>query len=236
LRSEIKILLFQLEVNIILILIAIFLVYTAKTRKCNKNISVILIFPIALLLIFPVFHIENRYLLQVLVFLILLSSLGYSINDEFTFFKKSKLEFSSTVFFRVVKYIILILIVSQFAAAFLYSYFNGKDYAIEHRIAGEYIKNNSDDYKESVIMSRKPFVAFYANSQKENVVIPYTSAENILRFAKANKVDYIVIDERYLSIRDNYEELANLENYSEDVELVYEDNSIKPIKIFAVKH
>lgn len=33
-------------------------------------------------------------------------------------------------------------------------------------------------------------------------------------------------------MRDNYEELENLNNSFDNVELIFEDNSIKPIKVF----
>ena len=83
-------------------------------------------------------------------------------------------------------------------------------------------------------MSRKPFVGFYAQSQKNGVSIPYTNPENILKFAKARNVSYIVIDERFLKVRDNYNEMANLDKYSNDIKIFYEDNYVKPIKIFKV--
>lgn len=82
-------------------------------------------------------------------------------------------------------------------------------------------------------MSRKPFVAFYAGSAK-SVAIPYTNVQNILEFAKANKVDYIVIDKRSVEIRDNYAELENLHEYSDKISLIFEDNSIYPIKVFKI--
>ncbi len=52
------------------------------------------------------------------------------------------------------------------------------------------------------------------------------------KFAKAQNASYIIIDKRYLGIRGNYEELASLDAYSEDIELFYENDSIKSIKIF----
>ena len=57
-------------------------------------------------------------------------------------------------------------------------------------------------------------------------------AENVIKFANAQNASYIIVDERYLGIRENYEELANLDANSKEIELIYEDDSIKPIKIF----
>jgi len=58
--------------------------------------------------------------------------------------------------------------------------------------------------------------------------------KNILKFAKARNVSYIVIDERWLGIRGNYEEMANLDGYSKEVELFYEDDSVRSIRVFKV--
>ena len=55
-----------------------------------------------------------------------------------------------------------------------------------------------------------------------------------MKFAKAQNASYIIIDKRYLGIRENYEELANLDACSDEIELVHDDNSIKPIKIFKI--
>ena len=85
---------------------------------------------------------------------------------------------------------------------------------------------------EGIIFLLLPFVSFYSGSEKFWVSIPYTSVDNVIKFAKSRNVNYIIIDQRYVGMRDNYEELENLNNSFDNVELIFEDNSIKPIKVF----
>ena len=53
--------------------------------------------------------------------------------------------------------------------------------------------------------------------------------------AKLNDVDYIVIDERLLNKWEDYTNLLSMDNSSKDVELIYEDDSKKLLKIFKLK-
>ena len=169
-----------------------------------------------------------------MVFVILLSSLGLAVKSKAVLNIKG-FKFSSALFLRILKFTIIFLVFCNFIAIYVNSLYSAPNYPLEHKLVGEYLKNNPDYSQEkSIIMSRKPFAAFYAESKKGSVPVPYTSPENILRFAKARNVNYIVIDKRWLGIRDNYDEIANLDKYSEDVEIFYEDNSVKPIKVFEV--
>lgn len=70
-------------------------------------------------------------------------------------------------------------------------------------------------------MSRKPFIAFYAERAKY-VAILYMNVQNILEFAKAIEVNYIVIDNSFLGIRYNYMESESLMDYSDKASLVSE--------------
>ncbi len=234
--SEIRILVNEYLFNIFLIPIIALFVFALIAKKLFKEIFILSFFPIVFLLLFPVFHIENRYLLQVMIFMILLASLGLSIKDKSALNIKC-FKFSSALFLKILKLLTIVLISINFIAICAWSLYIAPDYPIEHKIAGERLKNSPDyNPEKSIIMSRKPFAAFYAGSKNGNVPIPYTSAENVLKFAKARNVSYIVIDERWLEIRDNYEELKNLDKDFDQLELVYEDSSILPIKVFKVLH
>ena len=238
LRSEIRILLFDLQVDILLIFILVSLIFLFKKRKYKQKAVILFIFPLAFLFIFPLFHIESRYLVQILIFLILLSSLGYSLRDKFTFLRYKGFILSSEMVFKVLKVFVIFAILAQFFVSMVYySYFTEPSYSIEHKIAGEFLKNSRGyNFKEDIIMSRKPFVSFYAKSKKGNVDVPWTTTENVIKFAKAQNVSYIIIDERYLGIRENYKELADLNSYSKEIELFYNDDSIKSIRIFEVQN
>ena len=234
LKSEIKVLFDDYDLGLFLIPIIFLLAFAPKfkEREQLKKSFILFLFSILFILLFPIFHLESRYLLPVLIFIILLSSLGCSLGRKFTLLKIGKYKISSTILFNGVKFVVLYIILINFAVS---PYVIKLHSHPEHKKAGEYLKNNSDyNSKRDIIMSRKPFVGFYAQSQKNGVSIPYTNPENILKFAKARNVSYIVIDERFLKVRDNYNEMANLDKYSNDIKIFYEDNYVKPIKIFKV--
>lgn len=238
LKSEIRILLFDLQVDALLILILVSLIFLFKERKYKQKAVILVIFPLTFLFIFPLFHVESRYLVQISIFLILLSSLGCSLRDKFTLLRYKGFILPSETVFKVLKVFVIFVILAQFFVSMVYySYFTESNYSIEHEIAGEFLKNSKEyNFEEDIIMSRKPFVFFYAKSKKNNVDIPWTTAENVIKFAKSQNVSYIVIDERYLEIRENYEELVNLDSYSREIKLFYEDDSIKPIRIFKMQN
>lgn len=230
--SEVKVLsnVYGLAIFLIPILLLIFFIMIKKF-KSDEKVIVLFLLLFLFLSIFPIFHIESRYLLQSFVFIIFLSSLGCFLDDKIN---PSK-HFSKflKIFFLVLKFFILIFI---FTFSIINLVFCANNYPKEQKLAAEYIKNNLElNHKDVIIMSRKPEIAFYAQS-KNFVPVPYTNIGNILKFAKANKVNYIVIDERFLGIRDNYDELENLDEHSDQIKLVFENNSISPIKVFKVSY
>ncbi|NCF74921.1 MAG: hypothetical protein GWO87_00315, partial [Xanthomonadaceae bacterium] len=232
--SEIKVLFSEYSFGIFLIPIIALFIFSFKAKKSFKKIFILFLFPAIFLLLFPFFHLESRYLLQVTVFIILLSSLGLSVKSRAILNIKG-FKFSSALFLRILKFMVIFLVFCNFIAIYINSLYYMPDYPLEHKLVGEYLKNSPNyDPERSIVMSRKPFAAFYAGSKKRSVPIPYTNPENILRFAKARNVSYIVIDRRWLGIRDNYKEMANLDRYFKDVELFYEDNSVKPVKVFKI--
>jgi hypothetical protein len=72
-------------------------------------------------------------------------------------------------------------------------------YGIDHKIAGLWLGGLTKDQpemdlpREQKVLARKPWVAFYARATP--VLIPHGSISDILRFAKANKIDYLVVDD-----------------------------------------
>ena len=59
---------------------------------------------------------------------------------------------------------------------------------------------------------------------------------DVIHFGKLYNVDYIVIDERFLSKWDFYHELSEMQKYSDDVELFYEDSTGYLIRLFKIIH
>jgi len=237
-KSEIKILFFEYNLDILFILIVISLIclYRDRTKINNKGMLTLFILPAVLLAIFPLFHIEARYMVQVLIFCILLASAVYSIHPNAVTYELRGFVFSSEAILNVLRAIMVFSIVLQFIILYASDVvYANANYPIEHRLAGKFLKNSPEFNPETDrIMSRKPFVSFYSNSKVGGPTVPYTTLGNIIKFAKAKKVNYIVIDERYLSIRENYDELWRIGDHSDDLRLVFEDSSISPIRIFKV--
>ena len=230
--SEIKILVYQYNAGIFVVPLLYILIniFITRKRKINEKLFIISSIFILYLSIFSIFHIETRYLAQPYICLVFIVSIGCFLNN------KNVSSFMSPIIKeRILTVIRLIIIFASFSVLIINLFFYKTLNPNEHKIAATYIsKNSTIDNKNVIIMSRKPFVNFYSNNVEKRVSIPYTSANNIIIFAKSKNVNYIIIDERTLSIRDNYEELTNLNQYSDDVKLVFEDNSIKPLKIFKI--
>lgn len=125
------------------------------------------------------------------------------------------------------------LILSSFL---YYAVFRSKsEIPTEHIKAGYFLKNNiSSEYEKLNIMSLAPWISFYSDSRF--TYLPYANYSDMINFAKLYHVDYIVVDERLLSEWDFYDEFLHMEKYSDDVKLIYEDNSGKLIKMFKVNY
>ena len=234
LKSEFRILIIDYHTSSFFILLFIFFINRKIIIYHFKKNIFLLIFPLIFLLIFPLYHIESRYMLQILIFIILLCSLIFAVPMKLDHLKQRRLKNIAIFSSKVISYmVVFIIVVQSFANLVIGVFVQRPDYPIEHRITGQYLMDYKDyNSKESVIMSRKPFVSFYSGSEKFWVTVPYTSVENVIKFAKSRNVNYIIIDQRYIGLRDNYERLKSLNNHFDDVELIFEDNSVKEIKIF----
>lgn len=102
-----------------------------------------------------------------------------------------------------------------------------KDEPLEQKIAGLWIRENRPD---SVIMSRKPQIAFYAQGQY--VILPFASYPDIMQFAKEKGVTIIVVDERYiLSTRSEMTHLLTETEVPAGLELIYKNNKANEQKL-----
>ncbi|MFA6097227.1 MAG: glycosyltransferase family 39 protein [Candidatus Paceibacterota bacterium] len=233
-KSEISILFIEHGISLILLPLLLSFLFLFKKTKERESVAVLLLVAILYLMIIPVFHIESRYMLQVLVFLILISSLGYSFRTE-RGIKVLGIEFNGGDFFRIFRTITLFLVMIQFAFSIvnIYKQDDGKFYPWEYRLAGEFIGKYDTKENGVLIMSRNSYIiSYYANAGNSGIRMPYADVPSIIRFARENKANYIVIDERFLSVRENYDELWKLDRFSNDAELIFEDSSVMPIRIF----
>ena len=203
----------------------------------NKIILVVILPSIILFITYPVFLIMPRSAYNIILFMILLSALGTAnapsvINDLANFYD---IKMSRTVSFlkKNIKYMIMIVFLLISLLINLYFMFKTSEIPLEHIKAGKFLKSISHEYEEFNIMSRKPWVSFYSESKR--TMLPYAPVDDVINFAHLYDVDYIIIDERSLNKWEVYEDFLKMEKYSDDIELVYEDNSIKLIKIMKLK-
>jgi len=191
---------------------------------------------------YPLFIIIEKQTLLIVVYLFVFSSGGFSnstkvISDLVGYYgvEKSRL---IRLMENSIQYLMIAVLVIGSLSYLKYSGFQHFDLAHakpeEHKRAGYFLKEKlSPDYESLNIMSKEPYVSFYSNSRF--TMIPYANVTDVINFAKHYNVDYIVVDERSLSKWDHYDELNNMQKYSDDVELFHEDRSEKSIKLFKIR-
>ena len=94
-------------------------------------------------------------------------------------------------------FVIVLIICSAvgnvFANHLIDSRFEKVDPPIEQKLAGVWVK---DHYPSGVrIMERKPWMSFYSGGTFVN--FPYASYDDLIMYACKQKVDLVVIDDRY---------------------------------------
>ncbi len=223
-----------------LIILPLFLSFFYKDLFKKKNNWALLLFSFLFFAIYPSFFILLRHTFPTVLFLVLFSSIGFVhsssvISDLRDFYKIKKGKIASFLE-KNIKYIIIILcILGSVRVTFITDIFSKREVPVEHIKAAYFLKNSvSSEYEKLNIMHRVPWVSFYSDSRF--TMLPYAHYTDVINFAKLYNVDYIVVDERVLNEWDSYDELINMEKYSDDVELIYEDNSEKLIKLFKVRY
>ena len=232
--EEIKIL---IKLLMPLMLPLLFAVFNRDLFRVKKRLIFIL-YPLLFFLMYPVFIIVERQILLIVVFLILFSSGGfanaghavYGILDYYGI-RKNRV---ASLLGKNIKYIIVIILMLSSLSYLEYSSFSDVPDPIEHKRAGYFLKNNvSSEYEKLNVMSRKPVVSFFSDARF--TILPYANSADVINYAKLQGVDYIVIDERLLSKWDFYDELIQMDKYSDDVTLAYEDRTDKLIRLFKVR-
>ncbi len=205
----------------------------------RKEIKLIFIlYPLLFFLMYPVFIIIERQITLIAVFLILFASGGFvnsgtTISEVLDYYGIRKKRVSLFLE-RNIKLLIIIILLSGSFSYLEYSSFSKVPGPVEHITAGYFLKNSvSSEYEKLNVMSRKPVVSFFSNARF--TMLPYANSADVINFAELYDVDYIVIDERLLSKWDFYDELIQMDKYSGDVGLVYEDDSGKLIRLFKVR-
>jgi 4-amino-4-deoxy-L-arabinose transferase-like glycosyltransferase len=224
----------------LLIPIILPLFYSFFNRDLLKNRTrlIFIVYPCLFFLMYPLFIIIEKQTLLIVLFLIFFSSRGFenapSVISEIAAYYSIEGKMGLSLIRKTIKPVIIIILVLSSISYIKYSRFDKGPRFIEHKRAGLYLKEKiKSGYEEINIMATKPFVNYYSDAKF--TMMPYADVPDVISFAKLNKVDYIVVDERSLSKWDHYDELTQMQRFSNDVELFYEDNSDQLIKLFKVK-
>ncbi len=204
----------------------------------NKMRLIFLIYALLFFLMYPLFMIIEKQTLIITFFLILFSSGGFQRSQTAISEIASYYSIGENRFVRLIekgiKFLIIIVLVMSSVSYIKFSGFENVLKPVEHEMAGLYLKKNiSTSYEKLNVMSKRPYVSFYSDSRF--TMLPYANSADVVHFARLNRVDYIVIDERLLSRWEYYSELMQMDEHSNDVEFFYEDNSDKLIRLFKIK-
>ena len=185
------------------------------------------------------FMIIEKQTLLLVFFMFFISCAGYSDSHVYirklANFFKIKDNTAVRLLERNIKCIIIAILIVSSLIYLKYSSFENTAKPIEHEKAGYFLKETVvPGYEELNIMGRKPYVSFYSDSRF--TMLPYAGISDTLAFAKLYDVNFIVIDERSLSKWDHYNELVEMQKYSDEVELVFEDSGEFPIKLFKINN
>lgn len=204
-------------------------------ERLMKEVYIFLII-IYHLMLYPLFHIEYRYLMPVLPMAIIWAANGINeLQDwvehaigyqEMNLHKIKKIFYKNFVLIFVILSLIpmLILIPLHFNSDI---YFNQ---ANEYKEAGLWMKKNVPE--NPAIMAKRPYISFYAEGTF--IPLPFANYSSMIKYAKIHHVKYIAIDRiETLGLRP---QLAFLLNRSlvpkKNLELIYEIDRLNKILIY----
>src|SRR3989338_4641110 len=220
---------------IFIVIITIGIFSSSWDKENYKKELFLIVLSLYPLLLYPLFWVEERYLLPITpIFIIWLAKGSLELSN---WAKKTLNNLSVKINNKIIPILIISLVLIAFLIGNLIitSSLNPKyeksDQAIEHKEAGLWLKEN---VQNPVVMSRKPWVSFY--SEGNFVMLPYADYNETINYARYNNVEYLVIDERYIpALRPQLTFLLNEEN-TKDLELVYKNTDYKyKILIYKLK-
>ncbi len=203
----------------------IFSLFAFALRSWNKDewkkesyLLMLVAYPI---LFYPLFWVEARYLLPILPIVILWAGKGIvQIAERWKSIKIS---------WMITGIILVSLLGNIFANHLIDSRFEKINPPVEHKQAGLWVK---EQYMHPRIMERKPWVSFYGGGTFVN--FPYVNSyDELIIYACNNKVDLMVIDERYTApLRPQVAALLGYPNPTlyPEVHKVYEEQAYPPKK------
>ncbi|MEM3000947.1 MAG: glycosyltransferase family 39 protein [Candidatus Nitrosocaldus sp.] len=222
-------------------MIPLFFSFFYRDLFVNKKRLIFLFLPFIFFFIYPIFIIIEKQTLLIAVFLMIFSSGGFSRAKEIV---KGLADYygvktGMNLMDKLIKPFIIIILILSSLSYIKYSRFQHFDplhaKPEEHEKAGYYLKKRfKPQYEEFNIMGNRPYVSFYSGSRF--TMLPYAPVEDVIYFGRFYKVHFIVVDERTIGGWDYYKELWNMDKVRDDVELIYEDNTEKPIRIFRINY
>ncbi len=221
------------------IMLPLFFTFFYKDLFRNRLRLIFLIMPLLYFSVFCVFYIVERHMTLIFSFLILFSSVGFTVSRTalsglLDFYNIRKDGIITSFLLKNIKYIMVAVLIISALSYLKFSNIGHNPVAVEHVRAAYFLKDTvRPGYEELNIMARKPYVSFYSDSRY--TMLPYADSADVIDFAKLYNVDYIVVDERFLGRWDFYDELMHMEKYSNDVKVVYEDDSGKLIRLYKIK-
>ena len=200
--------------------------FRSAWSKARAKGELLLIASLTPVLVFVFFFIQDRYIATLLPTLVIWMALGafelgqwaretaeHLLRDTaggVTNRVKSLLSAAPAVL------LLLFMLVMQPKVISLYA--NTGSFRPEHKTLGLWLRDNIA--VGSVVMSRYPAIAFYADTQWEPTA--NASLEELLTYARASKVDYFVVDElETRQLRPQFAPLLRGESVPEELELFH---------------
>lgn len=195
--------------------------WTRERFKKEVYMASIVVYP---LLLYPLFHIESRYLMPVLPIAIIWSANGINELQDWLHQTTADLKIDwlkqRLIFKNLVLVIVLLSLISMTALIPFYFY---QYQPTEHKEAGLWMKENVP--QNPVIMAKRPCIAFYAEGTF--IPLPYANYTEMMKYAKYHHVKYIVMDEKETAkVRPQFAFLLDeTKAPKDDLKLIYKDSN-----------
>jgi len=207
--------------------------------KARAKGELLLLASLTPVMVFLVFFIQDRYIATLLPTLVIWLGLGaYELGGWLKRTVENLLEGHTLgEFWRttlsIIPTLILVLFFAFMQPRVVGVYTSTGSFRPEHKTVGLWLRDNIPP--DSVVMSRYPAIAFYADARWEPT--PNAEYAQVLTYARANRVQYFVLDE--LETRELRPQLAFLLDESAvppDLELMYVHHSAKgKLVVFRLK-
>ena len=187
--------------------------------------ELLLLASLAPVLVFLLFFVQDRYIATLMPTLLIW--LGLGVHELGTWFGDTWQSLTGRIlrnrgrtaaYTMPVILLVLLLVSLQPKAVALYT--STDSFRVEHRTVGYWLRNNIPT--DSVVMSRYPAIAFYGEARWEPT--PNAGWEQMLVYARAQSVDYFVLDEMEThDLRPQYAFLFDQDQVPDELSLVHLD-------------